>query len=55
MRLDWRPSPNDAVTFQGDYYNGYSGETDLQARLTPPYSALVRENIHVSGGLTYAP
>jgi iron complex outermembrane recepter protein len=49
MRLDWKPSQDDAVSFQGTYYNGYSGETDLQAQFTPPYYVYSRENVHVSG------
>jgi iron complex outermembrane recepter protein len=49
MRTDWKASPDDAITFQGDYYNGYSGERDLLAQFAPPYYRFSDENVHVSG------
>jgi iron complex outermembrane recepter protein len=49
LRMDWKPSADDAVSFQGTYYNGYSGETDLQAQFAPPYFDYARENVHVAG------
>jgi iron complex outermembrane recepter protein len=49
MRTDWKASHDDAVTFQGDYYNGYSGERDLLAQFAPPYYSFSDQNAHVSG------
>jgi iron complex outermembrane recepter protein len=49
MRTDWTPSHDDFITFQGDYYNGYSGEHDVLAQFAPPYYRFANQNVHVSG------
>ena len=49
MKVDWTPSTDDHVTLQGDCYNGYSGQFDVQPRLTSPYMAFVPQNVHVEG------
>jgi iron complex outermembrane recepter protein len=49
FRMDWNPTSDDAISFQGDYYNGYSGEQNILAQFTPPFYYLDREKVHVSG------
>jgi iron complex outermembrane receptor protein len=50
FRMDWHPSTQDTITFQGDYYNGYDGETSFWPTLTPPwYFAIEEDTAHVSG------
>ena len=40
----------DTITFQGDYYNGYDGETAEWPTFTPPdYSMMDHDTAHVSG------
>lgn len=49
FRVDWNPVPDDTVTFEGDCYNGYSGESDLFPDSVPPYVYLNQERAHVQG------
>ena len=35
FRMDWNVSPDDAMTFQGDYYNGYSGDQGFYSTIDP--------------------
>ncbi len=50
VRLDWNVGSDDVITFQGDYYDGINGETNLSAQLTPPYYNLSARQVQVSGG-----
>jgi iron complex outermembrane recepter protein len=49
FRADWTPSADDALTFQGDYYNGYSGENSILPKFTEPYYFFDHDSAHVSG------
>lgn len=37
------------MTFQGDYYNGYSGDQGFYSQLSPPYFKYNHDNAHVTG------
>jgi iron complex outermembrane receptor protein len=50
FRADWTPSSEDTVTLQGDLYNGYDGERFDNTIPTPPFSVVVDDKTHVSGG-----
>ena len=50
FRTDFAPSSRDAVTIQGDYYDGRSGESARINSLTAPYNALIATTQKVSGG-----
>ena len=49
-RADLTPSPRDAVTVQGELYQGNHGESSLVTRLVPPASTLLGTRQKVSGG-----
>ena len=51
FRMDWNASPDDIINFQGDYYNGYSGDEAVFADLAAPpsYYDLRNGNTHVTG------
>lgn len=49
-RLDWEPSGRDALTLQGEYYDGESGENKRRASLTPPFSRTFDAVGHNRGG-----
>jgi iron complex outermembrane recepter protein len=49
FRMDWNASSDDAVTFQGDYYNVYSGEQGFFPAPAPPYTTPYTDIAHVSG------
>lgn len=50
FRTDLTPSGRDAVTIQGDYYDGRSGESASLNRLSAPYNILTGTTQSVSGG-----
>jgi iron complex outermembrane receptor protein len=50
FRTDFAPSSRDAVTIQGDYYDGRSGESARINSLTAPYNTLIATTQKVSGG-----
>lgn len=50
FRLDWEFSTADAVTFQGDIYDGNAGQTLTQASLAPPFFQINDSDIVLSGG-----
>ena len=50
FRADFAASSRDAVTIQGDYYDGWSGESSRLNSLTPPYNRLIGTTQKVSGG-----
>ena len=48
--MDWRASAQDNITFQGDYYNGYSGDEAMFPSFMPPdFQTLEHDVAHVSG------
>ena len=48
--MDWRPSAARHHHFQGDYYNGYSGEDAVFPTFMPPDYSILEPNVaHVSG------
>ncbi|MBN2580356.1 MAG: TonB-dependent receptor [Pirellulales bacterium] len=49
FRMDWEVSEDDKITFQGDYYNGYSGDKTEQTLLAPPYKRFLKDTIHQEG------
>lgn len=52
FRLDWTPTCSDTFTFQGDYYDGFSGQRNLfAAPASPPgFVQVLDDDFHVSGG-----
>jgi iron complex outermembrane receptor protein len=50
FRVDWTPQPSDAITLQGEYYDGYSGNEDTIADPSPPFRQHYVQDTHVSGG-----
>lgn len=50
FRTDLTPSARDAVTIQGDYYDGRSGESAFLNSLSAPYNILTGTTQTVSGG-----
>ena len=50
FRADLTPSGRDAVTLQGDYYDGRSGQTAQLNFLTPPYNLITGTTQKLSGG-----
>lgn len=52
FRLDWNATCADTVTFQGDYYDGFSGQRNLLPAPTmpPAFVQVVDDDFHVSGG-----
>lgn len=50
FRTDFAITPRDAVTLQGDYYDGRSGESARLNSLSPPYNMLTGTSQKVSGG-----
>ncbi|MGD9128053.1 MAG: TonB-dependent receptor [Planctomycetia bacterium] len=61
FRMDWKADRNDAMTFQGDYYNGYSRYENLLPGGTPsdvyrsrPFTLRSTQNDHnADGNLLY--
>jgi iron complex outermembrane receptor protein len=49
FRMDYNASASDAMTLQGDYYNGYSGDMTYFANPNPPFVTLDRNSVHVTG------
>jgi iron complex outermembrane receptor protein len=49
-RLDWEPGERDRVTLQGDLYGGSGGQLATRARLTPPFSETVDDELDAGGG-----
>lgn len=56
FRADWNASPDDKVTLQGDYYNGYSGDRSVfplrqgaDVLALPPYNAIIQGKTYVTG------
>jgi iron complex outermembrane receptor protein len=41
FRLDWSRGPRDALTFQGDLYDGRAGQRRTVAQYEPPYAQVV--------------
>ncbi len=50
FRLDWNAGADDTITFQGDYYNGYSGDQSLFPAPVFPFSSRRTDSPHVDGG-----
>lgn len=50
FRADWTPTKDDAITLQGDIFNGYDGQRFDNTIPTPPFSEVVNDRVHVSGG-----
>ena len=50
LRMDWRASRDDTITFQGDYYNGYDGDESMFPSFMPPdFEPSITDITHVSG------
>jgi iron complex outermembrane receptor protein len=49
-RLDWQASARDAVTFQGDYYDGRVANQGTYPLYDPPYVAEFQDNVPITGG-----
>src|SRR5205085_8960916 len=50
FRLDWEPSKQDLVTFQGDIYTGRENEVYAIPTATFPFSGTIASTDNVSGG-----
>jgi iron complex outermembrane receptor protein len=50
FRIDWEPSKEDLVTFQGDYYSLHTQENVAVPSLVYPFSQPVQADIHDLGG-----
>jgi iron complex outermembrane recepter protein len=50
FRADWKLGDRDTFTFQGDSYNGISGESVFLSSFTPPAETPVDDKTYVSGG-----
>ena len=50
FRADWNVNEIDALTFQGDYYDGEGGERATYPILSPPFSETVEDDSPFSGG-----
>jgi iron complex outermembrane receptor protein len=51
MRIDWTPSQQDTITFQGDYYDGHDGENEWTAGYYPPsFTQHLVDDSRVGGG-----
>jgi iron complex outermembrane receptor protein len=50
FRVDWNKGNNDALTVQGDFYNGHERETLQRTFLSPPYSTRETNTVELSGG-----
>lgn len=50
FRADWDVTGHDAVTVQGDLYDGDAGENSRVTSLTAPYSMILNQNADLSGG-----
>ncbi len=50
FRMDWDVSERNAITFQGDIFDGQDGETITTASLNPPYSITSDEENGYFGG-----
>lgn len=50
FRADWNVNEMDALTFQGDYSDGESGERSTYPILSPPFSDTVEDDSPFSGG-----
>ncbi len=50
FRIDWDLTPDDSLTFQGQYYDGDGLQTVLQPIFTPPFVQPVRDAIDMTGG-----
>jgi len=49
FRADWSPDECDVITFQGDVYDGTSGESDRDAFASPPFERDIVFDDHVLG------
>ena len=49
FRTDWQPSDSDAITVQGDFYDGRSGNALIDSFPTAPYSRLVQFDTPIAG------
>ncbi len=49
-RMDWQASARDAVTFQGDYYDGRVGNQGTYPLYDPPYLTDFKDNVPITGG-----
>jgi len=49
FRVDWDNSPQDRLTFQGDFYTGCAQENTASTSLTPPYMSTVDDSVDLSG------
>jgi iron complex outermembrane receptor protein len=50
FRTDWDINSNNALTIQGDIYDGVAGEDVKITNLTPPSAVAVQKNAELSGG-----
>jgi iron complex outermembrane receptor protein len=50
FRTDWDVTPRDALSIQGDLYDGLAGESVRITSLSPPFSSIVNQNADLSGG-----
>jgi iron complex outermembrane receptor protein len=50
FRADWDVTGRDAVTIQGDIYDGAAGENNRLTSFTPPFSTILNQNADLSGG-----
>jgi iron complex outermembrane receptor protein len=50
FRMDWRESPRDMFTLQGDIYDEVAGKATGGTSYTPPYSQTLVNNALLSGG-----
>jgi iron complex outermembrane receptor protein len=50
FRSDWDLSERDALTVQGDLYNGRAGQRTTLSTYEPPFSSIVEEKTRLGGG-----
>jgi iron complex outermembrane receptor protein len=50
FRADWDVTGRDAVTIQGDIYDGAAGENSRLTSFRPPFSTILNQNADLSGG-----
>ena len=50
FRMDWNPTCDDHITFQGDYYNGVQGQSSIYPDRFPPFFGIREMDQFVAGG-----
>jgi iron complex outermembrane recepter protein len=50
FRMDWQKNDHDTFTLQGDMYDEAAGESVQATNYTPPFSQVINNDAHLSGG-----